>query len=46
MLILANSMAAIQAIKKARKTGKARSRELVRVMKEVRKRGKGNIKFA
>ena len=29
-------MAAIQAVKKAGKTGKARSGELVRVMKEVR----------
>ena len=45
MLILADSMAAIQAVKKARKTGKARSGELVRVIKEVRKRGIGNIKF-
>ena len=46
MLILADSMVAIQAVKKAGKTGKARSRELVRVMKEVQKRGKGNVKFA
>ena len=44
MLILADSMAAIQAIKKAGRIGKARSRELVRVMKEVRKRG--NVRFA
>ena len=46
MLILADSMAAIQAVKKAGKTGKARSNELVRVIKEVRKRRKGNIRFA
>ena len=46
MLILADSMAAIQAIKKAGKTGKARSGELVRVMKEVRKRGEENVRFA
>ena len=44
MLILADSMAAIQAVKKAGRTGKARSRELVSVMKEVRKRG--NVRFA
>ena len=44
MLILADSMAAIQAVKKAGKTGKARSGQLVRVMKEVRKRG--NVRFA
>ena len=43
-LVLADSMAAIQAVKKAGKTGKARSGELVRVMKEVRKRG--NVRFA
>ena len=46
MLILAYSMAAIQAVKKAGITGKARSGELVRVLKEVRKRGEGNVKFA
>jgi len=44
MLILADSMAAIQAIKKAGKTGKARTGELVRVMREVRRRG--NVRFA
>ena len=38
ILILADSMAAIQAIKKAGKTGKARSRELVRVMRQMRMR--------
>ena len=43
-LILADSMAAIQAVKKAGRTGKARSRELVRVMREVRRRG--NVRFA
>ena len=41
---LADSMAAIQAVKKAGRTEKARSRELVRVMKEVWKRG--NVRFA
>ena len=44
MLILADSMAAIQAVKKAGKMGKARSRELVRVMREVQKRG--NVRLA
>ena len=44
MLILADSMAAIQAVKKDGRTGKARSRELVRVIKEVRRRG--NVRFA
>ena len=45
-MILADSMAAIQAVKKAGKTGKATSGELVRVMKQVRKRGKGIVRFA
>ena len=44
MLILADSMAAIQPVKKAGRIGKPRSRELVRVMKEVRKRE--NVRFA
>ena len=44
ILTLADSMAAIQAVTKAGKTGKARSGELVRVMKEVWKRG--NVRFA
>ena len=43
-MILTDSMAAIQAVKKAGRTGKARSRELVRVMREVRRRG--NVRFA
>ena len=33
---MADSMAAIHAVKKAGRTGKVRSRELVRVMREVR----------
>ena len=45
MLILADSIAAIQAVRKAGKTGKVRSGELVRVLKKVRKRGKGNVRF-
>ena len=44
ILILADSMAAVQAVKKARRTGKARSRELVRVMREVQTRK--DIRFA
>ena len=38
VLILADSMAAIQAIKKAGSSGKARCGELVRVLREVKKR--------
>ena len=46
MLILTDSMAAIQAVKKAGKTGKASSGELVRVMKKVWERGEENVRFA
>src|SRR5258706_14779039 len=44
MLILADSMAALQAVKKAGKTGKARSGELVGVLREVGRRG--DVRFA
>ena len=40
IFILAVSRAVLQAVKKAGKTGKARTRVLVRVMNEVRNRGK------
>ena len=46
MLILVDSMAAIQGVKKAGKIGEPRSRELVRVMNKVQERGKVNIKIA
>ena len=40
VLILADSKAAIQAVKKAGRTGRARTGELVRVMKEIKERQK------
>ena len=40
ILSLADSKAAIQTVKKARRTGKARMGDLVRVMDEVRRRQK------
>ena len=45
VLILADSRAAIQAVKKAGRTGKARTGELVRVLGEVRKRY-GRVRLA